>query len=568
MRYFMKRLNIAIILSLTASFATTESVEIRRRPRLTVIMVIDQFAYHYIPKLYPHLRCGLRFLLNNGIVYENAYFPQANPSTGPSHTGLNTGTLPKDHGVVGNAWNGPDGSTIHCDSDSVEYAAVLAPDGTTYGYGKGPNQIMVDGITDQFMLRQGPCAHRESYSISLKSCAAICTANKLGKAIWFDEQSGNFTSSLAYFDELPCWLKNFNNQKQVNQISQVTWRLAYPCKKRPYCFKNIDNYQYSMRKEGLAGKTVRIDWDKKNPFELYMRTPAANKLLFDCALSCINAHMSRRCDTEMLLWISLSPLDLIGHDYGPDSLEAIDMIYHLDGQIKQFMDCVNSKLKRTETLYVLTADHGVSPIPELLEDQGLTTAQRIVYTDVAKELNASLQKDFGITGTLANTQSAQLFVNEKQLQKLPIATQKEVLASLQTQLVRHSGIKRVWSYKELEHACFEPDTIEAFYQNQIFPGRSSALIAQTFPYAIPTDFDKGTGHYTPYEYDTHVPLILYQKRALSDRVIHEKVWTLQLANTLAYLLDIPKPSASTYNILPGIFDYDPITGELILTVAV
>jgi hypothetical protein len=563
----MKRLNLLIILSLATSFATVESVEIRKRPRLTVIMVIDQFAYHYIPKLYPHLRGGLRFLLNHGIVYENAYFPLSNPSTGPSHTSLNTGTLPKDHGIIGNSWNAPDGSKINCDMDSVEYAAVLAPDGDVYDYGKGPYQIMVDGITDQFMLREGPCARRESYSISLKSCAAICTANKMGKAIWFDEQSGNFTSSLAYFDELPCWLKNFNNQQRVNQISQVTWRLAYPCKKRPYCFKNINNYQYSLRPEGLAGKTVRVG-GSKNPFELYVRTPAANKLLFDCALSCINAHMSRKCDTEMLLWISLSPLDFIGHDYGPDSLEAIDMIYHLDCQIKQFMDCINARLKRTETLYVLTADHGVSPIPELLEDQGFTNAQRIVYDDIAKELNASAQKDFGVAGALTNTQSALLFVNKQQLQKLPAEKQSEALASLQKQLLSHSGIKRVWTYKELEKACFEPDTIEAFYQNQIFPGRSSQLIVQTFPYAIPTDFNKGTGHYTPYEYDTHVPLILYQKRALESREIHEKVWTLQLANTLAYLLDIPKPSASTYNILPGIFDYDPITGELIQTVAV
>lgn len=564
----MKRLNLLIILSLALSCATIESVEIRRRPRLTVIMVIDQLAYHYIPKLYPHLRGGLRFLLNHGIVYENAYFPLSNPSTGPSHTSLNTGTLPKTHGVIGNSWNAPDGSKVACDMDSVEYAAVLAPDGDVYDYAKGPYQIMADGITDQFMLREGPCARRESYSISLKSCAAICTANKMGKAIWFDEQSGNFTSSLAYFDELPCWLKSFNNAKRVSQISQVTWRLAYPCKKRPYCFKNINNYQYSLRPEGLAGKTIPVNGNSKNPFELYVRTPAANKLLFDCALSCINAHMSRKCDTEMLLWISLSPLDLIGHDYGPDSLEAIDMIYHLDCQIKQFMDCINSKLKRTETLYILTADHGVSPIPELLQDQGFTNAQRIVYDDIAKELNAKAQKDFGVTGTVANTQSAQLFVNKQQLHKLPAEKQTEVLASLQKQLLSHSGIKRVWTLKELEQACFEPDTIEAFYQNQIFPGRSSQLIVQTFPYAIPTDFKKGTGHYTPYEYDTHVPLILYQKRALSDRVIHEKVWTLQLANTLAYLLDIPKPSASTYNILPGIFDYDPITGELIMTVAV
>ena len=36
-------------------------------PKLTVVVVIDQFAFHYIPKLQKHFKYGLKDLLNNGI---------------------------------------------------------------------------------------------------------------------------------------------------------------------------------------------------------------------------------------------------------------------------------------------------------------------------------------------------------------------------------------------------------------------------------------------------------------------------------------------------------------------
>src|SRR5258708_36943605 len=75
-----------------------------RPPRLAVVLVIDQFAYHYINKLYPQLKYGLRYLLDNGVVYTNAFMPHAQAGTATGHAGLNTGMCHKDHGFVPNAW--------------------------------------------------------------------------------------------------------------------------------------------------------------------------------------------------------------------------------------------------------------------------------------------------------------------------------------------------------------------------------------------------------------------------------------------------------------------------------
>ena len=103
------------------------------------------------------------------------------------------------------------------------------------------------------------------------------------------------------------------------------------------------------------------------------------------------------------------------------------------------------------------------------------------------------------------------------------------------------GIKKIWTPEELAASWYANDQIESFYKNQMYPGRTGRLIVQPFPYCVPDDWGTGTGHRTPYEPDTHVPLILYQKHNLERRIIYDHVWTLQLAQSLAHILRIQKP---------------------------
>jgi predicted AlkP superfamily pyrophosphatase or phosphodiesterase len=533
-----------------------------KKPRLIVVIVIDQFAYSYLRTLACHLQYGFKFLLRNGIVYENAYFPHAMPSTAPGHTGLNTGTTASYHGIISNGWFDSNNNDISADDDSTP---VINPRGGFYDYGKGPSNIMVDGITDQFVLTSQPDTDYLSYSISLKSRSAICTANKLGHAIWLDSNTGQFTSSKAYFDTLPTWLMRFNQQRSLRRLNGVRWPLFYPKNSSAYNFKFIDNYQFSSQ-PSMIGKTTPIDWSGTDPLKLFARTPAANQLLFDCAAQCIKSTIDRNSCNNLLVWLCLSPLDKVGHDFGPYSREIIDMIYHLDYQLQHFMDDLSYYLPRADVLFVLTADHGVSPIPELLNEQGYKPAQRINTTTMIEEVNQLLEQKFDLEKLISSCHASQFYFDRAQLHALKSKQQKEIVSFAQKAISNYSGVKRVWTYQELNKAWPQPDQIESFYKNQLYPGRSGDLIIQPEPYCIIDDFDKGTGHRTPYESDTHVPLILYQKHSIERRVIHEKVWTLQLANSLAHILGIQKPSASLYPILPGLIDYDRITSEALQTV--
>ena len=84
--------------------------------------------------------------------------------------------------------------------------------------------------------------------------------------------------------------------------------------------------------------------------------------------------------------------------WGPDSREIIDLFLHVDKQIKTFMDFTNKFLAQQgeHALYVLTADHGVSPIPELAHLRGFKQARRVDANQLKKQLNQSIKDNFGI----------------------------------------------------------------------------------------------------------------------------------------------------------------------------
>lgn len=523
-------------------------------PRVTIIIVVDQLAAHYFAKLSCFFNYGFKELIEKGSVYQNAHHPHAMPSTGPGHAALSTGCYPKDHGIIGNNWCTPQGILVSCDDDDPCKAAVINPvTGRCYHYGKGPANIMTDSISDQFMMSDQPDTQRAVFSISLKSRASICTATKMGKAIWLDGKTGHFTSSKFYFNQLPLWLKEFNRQHNLSTLSKVHWPLFYDKNSPAYDFKNIDNYAFAQR-PSIVGTSITINHSAKYPFALFDMTPAANQLIFDLASSCIKTQLQQNPCRELLIWVCLSPLDIVGHTFGPESREAIDMIYHLDYQIQQFMNTIHSILESKDVLFVLTADHGVSPIPELLEQEGYPSARRINYADLVPALNQSIKDKFEIDSFVDNCMSAQLYIKEKKLKKLSPEQQTESLSLLKKILQNHTGIKTVWTVPELQSRSFPTNAIEFFYKNQIYPERTGTLIVQPFPYCVIDNHYLGTGHRTPYAADTQVPLILYQKNSILSQRISENVWTLQLAPTLAHFMGIAKPSACIVPILPGITD--------------
>ena len=106
-------------------------------------------------------------------------------------------------------------------------------------------------------------------------------------------------------------------------------------------------------------------------------------------------------------------------------------------------------------------------------------------------------------------------------------------------------ITQVWMPKRLTATNF-------FFKNQLYKKRSGDITCKLGPYCAITKYPKGTHHRTPYDYDLHVPLIIYQKDKFENKKINKQVWMTQFANTLAKIFEIAGPAASVFEPLPGI----------------
>lgn len=526
-----------------------------RPPRLIVILVVDQFAYSYFNKLMSQLKYGLKYLVEHGVVYTNAHMPHGQPGTAMGHAGLNTGVRAHYHGFVSNTWY-ENGKKVACDDDSSEAAFVINPKDGTYDYGKSAHKLMVDGLSDQCVLQSQPDKQFFAYSISGKSRSAIAAAGKLGKAVWFDSNSGMFTSSKAYFDELPEWLHDFNMENDMSKLKSVVWKPMYPQSPYAYNFFDIDNYKCTRAKKSMLNQSLPVpdEADPINKYHFFEKTPYANQLILDCAQACIRTHVSRRHRDSLLLWVCLSPLDKVGHQFGPNSAEAIDMIYHLDKQIERFMRQTLRVIGKHEVIFTLTADHAVMPIPEMVRAKGLTQAHRIRRSLLIESINKRLEDKYAIKNVVLAYKGQEFILNPAATKSLNFQERENILNDIKSYVLQEPGIKNAWTYEELAHLPTQPGTLEDNIKGQLFKGRSGSVVVQTEPYTVITNWPEGASHKTPYNYDTHVPLIIFHPGKFERRYVRQRVVALQLANTLAEILNVPKPSASVYEILPELFD--------------
>lgn len=519
-------------------------------PKLAVVIILDQCNYDHLLKHKPYLKGGIGYLLNQGIVYSHAYHPHALPETATGHATLSTGVYPKDHGIIGNKWH-KNGAMVESDDDPQGNHTVFGAQPTTSA--KSFATLCVDTLSDQFVLQSRPgCAHH-AFSLALKSRAAVPCAGQLGKAIWFDNKAGMFTSSTAYFPSLPSWLQPIN--AKISSYSSVPWQEYKEHKeKRCYKFTDPDSYLYASLPFSLVDTNVPIEKgsQERPPYQLFELTPQSTVHLFEIAQECVNQCISKQHNDRLLLWISLSNLDKVGHMYGPDSKEYVDLLYHLDRQIKDFMHFTHTRVSKNEVLFVLTSDHGIERMPELLNKKGLHTAARLDAATFIQTINNAIRQQYAIDNVIKACLPGNLYLDHQAIASLDAATHKAVISDLKKIIAAQPGIKQVWHYDDLDHCVCEPDTPAYFFKNQRFPGRSGDLLYQTDPYVTISPYKTGASHMTPYAHDTHVPLIIFKNSSLEDKIITDKVTSLQCANSIAYLMGIPHPSASTQQLLPGI----------------
>src|SRR5215831_8771555 len=83
---------------------TGATAQTSRKPKLVVLVVVDQFRYDYTTRFRNEYHAGLDRMLKGGAVFTNANYMQAPTVTAVGHSIVSTGAMPSASGIAGNGW--------------------------------------------------------------------------------------------------------------------------------------------------------------------------------------------------------------------------------------------------------------------------------------------------------------------------------------------------------------------------------------------------------------------------------------------------------------------------------
>lgn len=513
----------------------------KQKPKLVVGIVVDQMRYDYLTRFWDKYgEGGFKKLVNGGFNCKNANYNYMPTYTGPGHASIYTGTTPGNHGIISNTWyNKVTNNSIYCTED---YLANTI--GSVSINGKmSPKNMLGTTITDELKLATNN--RGKVIGLSLKDRGAILPAgHKADGAYWYDGGNiGKWISSTYYMTELPEWVQKVNKKDNDDKYLSESWETLLPI--HLYTESLSDNNPY----EGLFNTEKTPEFphylaalrNSNENFNLIKSTPFGNTILKELALAAIKGEELGLDKFTDFLAISFSAPDYIGHQFGPMSVEVEDTYLRLDKDLEEILNYLEQHFGKDEVLIFLTADHGVVNVPQYLIDNKLPAG----YFDNKKlinELRAHLKKEYNTDTLIMNVSNYQVFLNHEYINKnnWNVAAIENAIAQF---LLTQKGVAKVVSASSLKATEFTggvlSNTQRGFHQ-----ARSGDVLYVLESGWIPAGYSTGTTHGSPYNYDTHVPLIWYGagvKKGQSD----DFVIIPDIAATIAALLEIQPPSACT-----------------------
>ncbi len=528
-------------------------------PDLVVVISLDQFRHDYLERFRPFFSPGgFNLLLEHGANFADCHFQHSITKTAPGHAVMLTGVHANLNGIIANDWiDRGSFERVSCVGDPAEQIVGLPPPTAARlpGYldpylGRSPRNLLVTTVGDTLKLDRG--GRPKVIGISNKDRAAILMSGKLADAAYFME-AGHMVTSTYYMKQLPAWVKAWNDADKARAYFGQTWDRVLPA--ADYAIQGADDAPGEFDGAGLGRSfpkkiTGGDDTPTPNFYETIFRTPFSSELLADFACAVVeNEQLGRRGVTD-LLCVSFSATDYIGHDYGPDSHEVMDNVIRTDRILEKFFQFLDAKVGLQHCTIILTADHGTAPLPEHVTElsQGRIPAGRIDLKQMLVTLEAALDRKFGPRAG----HGGWLVTDDAWLLVLPDALKEKNLTSAAVQTVVRDTLLTL----DFVEVAYTREQLEAgevrgeLGQRALLSfnrERSGDVFYQAKPYFVNKE-KYGTNHGTPYDYDTHVPLLWYGV-GVKPGLYSARVGMDDLAPTLAHLLALPAPPLSNGHVL-------------------
>jgi predicted AlkP superfamily pyrophosphatase or phosphodiesterase len=274
--------------------------------------------------------------------------------------------------------------------------------------------------------------------------------------------------------------------------------------------------------------------------------PWMDALTLDFAIAGVNAlNLGAGPETDVLA-VSLSTTDAVGHRYGPDSREVHDQILRLDRSLGVFLDSLFRIRDPRDVLIALTADHGLTPYPELHVHDPNAGAIRVNPRPLLQSLSNSLAAagvdGYGLhyadgiyTGNGFSFDPGVLELDRPALKKAHVDSDSLVQA-ISVAFLKVPGVARADRISELARRDTVNDRVARRWLHMFSNEDKAALVVTLAPYNYWLSSYQAQ-HGSPNDSDARVPIIFYGAGVKPGRY-DELARVVDMAPTLAALVHV------------------------------
>ena len=475
---------------------TAKALALPPRPKLLVLLVIEQFRPDYLDDVWGQVgRGGLRRLIENG-----AYFPDcrhlAFSYTSTTVATLATGAWPSQHGIVADTWYDPlAGKPVRGSVEDLRATTLAA-------------QIAASEGARVFVGSLDPLE------------GALFAGTPAAQLFWVTEEGRFATRGPA---GVPAWLAEFNQAKPVERLRNAPWVAVG------------------------AGPNVpplrKLTYDPARPqefMELYKASPFAQASQIEFLAELAQREQLGQSNGFDFVAMLLGSTALLGYETGAVSPLMRQMALLLDRQVESLLDQLDRLVGPNMYNVVLAAGHGAPPAPRDLQSR----SRRAVNGEL---LAQGIQQRLGQggNGRVARYLYPFLYLDTQGFATPEVSRQAAGRAALEQ--------PQVAAYYTAAGDCSVHDDWENRFRNSFFPGRAGDVMLSYRPEYV-EDFGlmRGISYGSLYNYDIRTPLCFYgpQFRA---RVFEHPVEAVDIAPTLARAIGVASPSSSSGRVLGEAF---------------
>ena len=522
----LKLLAALLAIAATPAAAQQRSVPPSVRPKLVIVISVDQFSADLFAEYRGLYTGGLR-RLSQGVVFPAGYQSHAATETCPGHSTILTGDRPGRTGIIANNWYDQSAARqdkyIYCSEDE------RVPGSSSDHYTVSDLHLRVPTLGD-LMQRADP--RSRVVAVAGKDRAAVMMGGHNPTQRWY-------WGGRAFVSDRP-------DTREPGAVTSANNRIATALTRPRDSMALPDACQSRDRAIPVAGRATPVGTGRFARGEgdrgAFRASPDFDREVLTIAEGMRDElRLGEGAATDLLI-IGLSATDYIGHGFGTRGTEMCIQQFALDRILGDFFQDLDRE--GVDYAVVLTADHGGLDLPERSAETGAPTAARVDPALNATTMGRALGQRLRLSGPviLGDGSFGDMWVDRS----LRARDRTRVLAEALRAYRAHPQVQAVFTRAELAATpgpSGPPDTWSLIQRARASfdPERSGDFYVALKPRITPiADGSRGSvaTHGSIWDYDRRVP-ILFWRRGMTGFEQPLSVETVDIMPSLAGLIGLP-----------------------------